>query len=67
MATNSSILAWIIPWTEEHGGLQSMGLQRTGHNSKTYTHTAKVINILAFKFSQMVPGGVEDCGVGKVS
>ena len=28
MATQSSILAWKIPWTEEPGGLQSMGLQR---------------------------------------
>ena len=28
MATHSSILAWIIPWTEEPGGLQSMGSQR---------------------------------------
>ena len=28
MATHSSILAWEIPWTEESGGLQSMGLQR---------------------------------------
>ena len=28
MATHSSILAWIIPWTEEPGGLQSIGLQR---------------------------------------
>ena len=26
------ILAWRIPWTEEPGGLQSMGLQRVGHN-----------------------------------
>ena len=32
MATNSSILAWRIPWTEEPGGLQSMGLQRVGHD-----------------------------------
>ena len=32
MATLSSILAWRIPWTEEPGGLQSMGLQRVGHN-----------------------------------
>ena len=31
MATHSSILAWRIPWTEESGGLQSMGLQRVGH------------------------------------
>ena len=28
MATHSSILAWRFPWTEEHGGLQSMGSQR---------------------------------------
>ena len=32
MATHSSILAWRIPWTEEPGGLQSMGSQRVGHN-----------------------------------
>ena len=30
MATHSSILAWRIPWTEEPGGLQSMGLERVG-------------------------------------
>ena len=32
MATHSSILAWKIPWTGEPGGLQSMGLQRVGHD-----------------------------------
>ena len=32
MATHSSILAWRIPWTEEPGGLQSVGLQRVGHD-----------------------------------
>ena len=32
MATHSSILTWRIPWTEEPGGLQSMGSQRVGHN-----------------------------------
>ena len=32
MATHSSILAWRIPWTEEPGGIQSMGLQRVGHD-----------------------------------
>ena len=31
-ATHSSILAWRIPWTEEPGGLQSMGSQRVGHD-----------------------------------
>ena len=35
MATHSSILAWKIPWTEEPGGLQSMGLQRVRHNLAT--------------------------------
>ena len=32
MVTHSRILAWRIPWTEEPGGLQSMGSQRVGHN-----------------------------------
>ena len=32
LATHSSILAWKIPWTEEPGGIQSMGLQRVGHD-----------------------------------
>ena len=31
MATHSSIFAWRLPWTEEPGRLQSMGLQRVGH------------------------------------
>ena len=32
MATHSSILAWKIPWIEEPGTLQSMGLQKVGHD-----------------------------------
>ena len=32
IATHSSILAWKIPWMEEPGELQSMGLQRVGHD-----------------------------------
>ena len=32
MAPHSSILAWKIPWTEELGGLLSVGLQRVGHD-----------------------------------
>ena len=32
MATHSCILEWEIPWTEEPGSLQFMGLQRLGHN-----------------------------------
>ena len=36
-AAYSSILAWEIPWTEEPGGLQSMGSQIVGHNWVTFT------------------------------
>ena len=32
MASHSSILAWEIPWTEDPGGLLSIGLQRIGHD-----------------------------------
>ena len=32
MATHSSVLAWTIPWTEEPGGLPSMGSHRVGHD-----------------------------------
>ena len=35
MVTHSSILAWRIPWTEEPGGLQSMGLHTVGHARET--------------------------------
>ena len=41
MAAHARILAWRIPWTEEPGGLQSMGLQRVGHNS---THACSYQN-----------------------
>jgi len=39
MATHSSTLAWEIPWTEEPGGLQSMGSRRVGHDWVTTTFT----------------------------
>ena len=39
MATHSSTLAWRIPWTEEPGGLQSMELQRVGHDWSKLAHT----------------------------
>ena len=39
MATHSSILTWRIPWTEEPGWLQSMGLQKVIHKWATFTHT----------------------------
>ena len=46
MATHSSILAWEILWTEEPGGLQSMGLERVGHDLATkQQQRKKVLNI----------------------
>ena len=41
MATNSRILAWRMPWTEEPGGLQSMGSQRAGRDGVTGTIAAR--------------------------
>ena len=41
MANHSSVLAWKIPWTEEPGGLQSMWLQRVGHDLAT-EHIIKI-------------------------
>ena len=46
MATHSSILAWRIPWTEEPGGLQSIGLQRVRHNWSNLAHTHNFIIML---------------------
>ena len=38
MATHSSILSWRIPWTQEPGGLQSMGSKTVGHNRAHTQH-----------------------------
>ena len=53
MATHSSILAWRIPWTEEPGRLQSMGLQRVGHDWATFT-----LNIIISTCNQYEVGEV---------
>ena len=56
MSTLSSILAWEIPWTEESGGLQSIGSQRIGHDGAS-EHTvhevlkAGMLKWLAMPFS----------------
>ena len=42
MATHSSILAWRVPWTEEPGGLQSIGSQRVRHEAAEHARTRKV-------------------------
>ena len=47
MATHSSIHAWKIPWTEEPGKLQSMGLQRVGHDWSDLAAAAADVVIIA--------------------
>ena len=54
VATHSSILAWRMPWTEEPGGLQSIGLQRVRHNWSNlarvhYSHYKKRSRFLCLK------------------
>ena len=46
MATHPSILAWRIPWTDEPGRLQSMGLQRVGHNWNDLAHIYLFLAVL---------------------
>ena len=46
MATNSSILAWRIPWTEEPEKLQSIGLQRVGDNNKKISPVKSIQDII---------------------
>ena len=41
MAIHSSILTWRIPWTEDPGGLQSVGLQKSQKQLSDYAHTTK--------------------------
>ena len=45
MSTHYSILAWRIPWTEEPGGLQSMGSQRVGYDLATKQQQAYSITL----------------------
>ena len=55
MATHPSILAWRIPWTEEPGGLQSVGVQRVRHNWATNTF------IFHWYTSSLVQYNLTDC------
>ena len=43
MATHSSVLAWKIPWTEEPGGLQFMGLQEVDLTERLSVHTHRTL------------------------
>ena len=51
MATHSSILTWEIPWIEEPGGLQFMGLQRVGHDLVT-KQQSQIAKLLSFRGRQ---------------
>ena len=76
MATHSSTLAWKIPWTEEPGRLQSMGLLRVGHDCDfTFTfhfhalekEMATHSNVLAWRIPGMrEPGGLPSLGSQRV-
>ena len=62
MAAHSSTFAWKIPWTEEPGRLQSVGLQRVGHGWKTWTSlVAQTVKRLSTMQETWVPSlGRED-------
>ena len=53
MAVHSSVLAWRIPWTEEPGGLQSMRLQRVGHE---FSSVAQSCPTLCDPMNRSTPG-----------
>ena len=57
MATHSSMLGWEIPWTEEPGGLQSMGSQRVEHSWVTNTFTFITFLKLSLTFNIFRPLG----------
>ena len=53
MATHSSVLAWRIPWTEEPGGLPSMGSQRVGHDGSNLA-PAILVSVKWFLFVVLI-------------
>ena len=76
MATHSSTLAWKIPWTEEPGRLQSMGLLRVGMTEQLHIHfslscigegIAPHSSVLAWRIPGMgEPGGLPSMGSHRV-
>ena len=60
MATHSSILSWRIPWTEETGGLQSMGSQKVRHDWVTFTHSLIQV-VIIFKIKIQNPQWISHC------
>ena len=69
MTNDSSILTWNIPWTEEPGGLQSMGLQRVGHkvpHSMGKDLILRMFSVLSSSQMETYPGSLVTtaCGQG---
>ena len=64
MATHSSNLAWEIPWIEDPGGLQSMELQRVGHDWATERQHRHWLSILYMGFPGNSGGSESACNVG---
>ena len=59
LATCSSVLGWKIPWAEEPGGLQSMGLQRDCAHTHTYTHTHETLGTIIYMVLDQTQGDGE--------
>ena len=66
IATHSGILAWEIPWTEEPGGLQSMGPQRVGHTERLLLTPSLASQWLSGEESAFHTGDSFDPWVGKI-
>ena len=60
MAIHSSILVWKIAWTEEPGGLQSMGFQRVGHTWVWLTHTQPKLTKTLYKPFHLIRVWIKD-------
>ena len=72
MATHPSILAWEILWTEEPGGLQSMGSQRVRHNLVTkqqqqHNNELDSTEINIYIYSQLLLTWVPSCFSGEIT
>ena len=71
MATHSSILAWRIPWTEEPGGLQSIGSHRVGRdwatNTFSFTSTLYIPSNLLHAHQVSVRVGIQEMFIKRIN
>ena len=66
-ATQTSILAWRIPWTEEPGRLQSIGLQKAGHDWATFTSAKSTLALCKNEEGRLEEMADSQCRAGKVN